>query len=279
MPERADLTDDAILDGRLRLLQPRRGHRFGHDAILLAAAVPAGDDDHAVDLGAGVGAAGLALLARVPKARVTLIELEPALAALAQENIVRNAFAGRAKALAFDAGATARAFTAAGLPAGCADHVLMNPPFNDSAHQPSPDASRRRAHVAGEKLLATWLSAAARLLRPGGSVTMIWRAQALQAVLVEISARFGGVSVLPIHGKPDQPAIRVILSGRSGSRGELTILPGLTLNDSNNRPTAEAEAILRQGRALPGVKPIASPSHSAGRPIRAKRPRSSRAAE
>src|SRR5437016_1025102 len=36
-----DVTEDTVLGGRLRLRQPRRGHRVGHDAILLAAAVPA----------------------------------------------------------------------------------------------------------------------------------------------------------------------------------------------------------------------------------------------
>jgi tRNA1(Val) A37 N6-methylase TrmN6 len=51
-----DVTDDAVLSGRLRLLQPRRGHRFGHDAVLLAAATAARDGDRIVDLGAGVGA-------------------------------------------------------------------------------------------------------------------------------------------------------------------------------------------------------------------------------
>ena len=35
----ADTTEDAVLGGRLILRQPRRGHRFGHDAILLAAAM------------------------------------------------------------------------------------------------------------------------------------------------------------------------------------------------------------------------------------------------
>src|SRR3954467_1857941 len=68
-----DVTDDAVLGGRLRLLQPRRGHRFGHDAILLAAATQARAGEHAVEFGAGVGAAGLALAARCPDVRVTLI--------------------------------------------------------------------------------------------------------------------------------------------------------------------------------------------------------------
>ena len=38
MNDRADITEDAFLGGRLRLRQPRKGHRAGHDAMLLAAA-------------------------------------------------------------------------------------------------------------------------------------------------------------------------------------------------------------------------------------------------
>src|SRR5260370_32609704 len=78
-----DLTDDAVLGGRLRLLQLRHGHRFGHDAILLAAATPARDGNRVADLGAGVGAARLALAARVPGAPVVLVEVSVGPAALA----------------------------------------------------------------------------------------------------------------------------------------------------------------------------------------------------
>ena len=35
------LTEDAFLGGKLRLRQPKSGHRAGHDAMLLAAATPA----------------------------------------------------------------------------------------------------------------------------------------------------------------------------------------------------------------------------------------------
>src|ERR1700741_1966998 len=87
---RDGVTEDAVLGGRLRLRQPRRGHRVGHDAILLAAACPARTGDKVVDLGAGIGAAGLALAARVPGTTVTLVEVEPTLAALADENVRRN---------------------------------------------------------------------------------------------------------------------------------------------------------------------------------------------
>ena len=56
---------DAVLGGRLKLRQPLKGHRVGHDAILLAAATGGRAGEHAVEFGAGVGAAGLALAARV----------------------------------------------------------------------------------------------------------------------------------------------------------------------------------------------------------------------
>src|SRR5437016_2413632 len=83
-------TQDAILGGRLVLRQRRRGHRVGHDAILLAAATGGRAREHAVDLGSGVGAAGLALGLRVPGLKVTLVEVDASLAALAAENARAN---------------------------------------------------------------------------------------------------------------------------------------------------------------------------------------------
>ena len=60
-----ETTRDALLGGRLMLTQPRTGHRAGHAALLLAALAPA-QARRIVDLGAGVGTAGLAVLAALP---------------------------------------------------------------------------------------------------------------------------------------------------------------------------------------------------------------------
>ncbi len=108
-------SEDAVLGGRLVLRQPLRGHRFGHDAILLAAATAAQAGEQAVDLGAGVGAAGLALARRVEGLGVTLVEIDPALAALARDNAARNGLADRVRAVCLDVAAPAAAFAAAGL--------------------------------------------------------------------------------------------------------------------------------------------------------------------
>jgi tRNA1(Val) A37 N6-methylase TrmN6 len=239
-----------VLGGRLVLRQPRRGHRVGHDAILLAAATPAEGGEHAVDFGAGVGAAGLALAARVPGLRVTLAEVDPALAALAADNIRRNGFAESARAVVLDVTAGARAFVAAALPSGSAARVLMNPPFNDPAtSRASPEAARRRAHVSAG--LGPWLRSAARMLGTGGTVTLIWRADGLADVLAALAQGFGAVTLQPMHPRPDAPAIRVLVRAVKGSRAPLALVPGLVLAGADGRASEAAEAVLRHAAALP----------------------------
>ena len=246
------VTDDAVLDGRLRLMQPAKGHRVGHDAILLAAATAAKKGEHAVDLGAGVGGAGLALASRVDRLRVTLVDIDPALAALAAENAERNRLADRVRAVVLDVAAPARAFAVAGLKPGSADRVLMNPPFHDVRRQKSsPHAARRLAHAASPALLPGWISAATRLLSARGVLTLIWRADGLSDVLAALNRGFGGVAVLPVHPKTGVPAIRVLVRAARQSRAPMTIYPGLMLADADGKPAALADAVLRGRSALP----------------------------
>jgi tRNA1(Val) A37 N6-methylase TrmN6 len=247
-----EFTEDTVLDGRLRLRQPRRGHRVGHDAILLAAATPAETSEHAVELGAGVGAAGMALAQRVPGLRVTLVEIDPALCALARANAQANGLGDRVTAAVLDVTASGRTFAAAGLRPACAQHVLMNPPFNDpTTQQPSPDPARRRAYAAAASL-TSWIGCAHRLLADGGTLTLIWRADGLAAVL-DALGRFGGVAVKPVYPRPEAAAIRVLVGARKGSRAPLQLLPGLELNDASGRATDAAESILRDAAPLPLV--------------------------
>jgi tRNA1(Val) A37 N6-methylase TrmN6 len=247
---REELTDDAALGGRLHLLQPRRGHRFGHDGILLAAATPAHDGDRVADLGAGVGAAGLALASRVPGARVTLVEIDARLAALARENAARNGLAGRVDAVTLDVAALPADFVSAGLADGSCDIVLMNPPFHDQALPASPDPGRRGAHSLTATDLADWVAAAQRLLRPGGILTLIFRADGVPMLLDMLGGGFGAVTLMPVHPKPGAAAIRVLLAATNGSRGPFSILPSLVLAEADGTPTAQIEAILRHGAAL-----------------------------
>jgi len=249
--EAAATTQDAILGGRLILRQPKRGHRVGHDAILLAAATDARAGEQAADLGSGVGAAGLALARRVAGLSVTLVEIDAALAALAVENAESNGLADRVDVNVIDVAAPARQFVATGLGPGSMARVLMNPPFNDPARQNvSPDAGRRLAHAAPRDTLVEWMRRAAWLLAPSGTLTLIWRADGL-AGLLSAADTFGGFAIVPVYPRPNAAAIRVLVRMIKGSRASLSLRPGLTLNDAHGQSTAEAEAILREGKVLP----------------------------
>ena len=245
----ADTTEDAFLGGKLCLRQPRSGHRSGHDAILLAAATSARAGDRVVEFGAGVGAAGLALARRVAGINLVLVEIDPQLARLARENVSANDIA--AGVIALDVTSSAEAFAAAGLKADSADAVLMNPPFNDAArHRASPDPARASAHVADSETLDAWVHASRRLLKSGGALTLIWRADGLPEVLAALGRGFGSLSILPVHGDAARPAVRILIRAVKGGRAPTRILPGLLLKDESGLPNKQAAKILAGGEGL-----------------------------
>ena len=237
--------DTTLLAGSLKLRQLVAGHRAGTDAVLLAAAAGA-VTGHVVDVGAGAGAAGLAVALRSPDCRVSLLEREPELCRVAADNIALNGLAGRAEAVAADALAPA-ARAAAGLAGHCADVLLTNPPYQVSAtSRVSPDPLKARAHTFATKDaegLEAWLRACAALLRPGGDFVLIHRADALGDVLAACARRFGALRIRPVFPKDGAPASRILVRGVAGSRAPLAILPGLTLHRPDGGFTAEAAAI------------------------------------
>jgi len=244
------LTEDAFLGGRLRLRQPKSGHRAGHDAMLLAAATPARPGDRVVDFGAGVGAAGLALATRISGIRIVLVEIDEILAELARGNAASNRI--EAKIIAMDLASGAEAFAGAGLAPDSVDVVLMNPPFNDSKrHRSSPNRNRQIAHVADAATLESWVHAARRILKSAGVLTLIWRADGIAQVLAALDRGFGSLAILPVHGNAATPAIRVLIRAIKGGRAPAAIYPGLMLNDESGLPNKQVQEILAGKGALP----------------------------
>ena len=229
---------ETFLDGRVKARQPESGFRSGTDAVLLAAAVPARAGETVLELGAGSGVASLCLAARVPGLSVTGVEIDAALAALAQENAAASALAA--------AFAAADVFA---LPPSLKrefDQVLANPPFHGEGNAP-PDAARARALMDGGSL-PQWLSTGLQRTVSGGFFTAILRADRLGEALAALPPC--GVNILPLWPRAGMAAKRVILQARKGSRAPQALLPGLALHDAEGRYTPEAEAILRGGASL-----------------------------
>ncbi len=244
------VTDDAFLGGRLKLLQPARGHRSGHDAMLLAAAAPS-KIWHAVDLGAGAGAAGLALLARGAAQNVTLIEIDAELVKISRENAARNGFKDHVQAVRANVGKVGKANGPKQVEAGSAELVIMNPPFNDpSRNHASPDKSKKKAHSAPDSDIGLWLQCAARLLRANGHVVLIHRPEAIVNIITGMEGRFGAAEIIPVHSRARGPAIRLIVRAIKGRRAAPAFRPGFVLANDDGSQSKAAEAVLREGASL-----------------------------
>ncbi len=235
-PMPADVTEDRLLGQRLLLRQPALGHRAGTDAVLLIAA--AGQGARTVDLGSGVGTAGLGLVRLGRTSFVSLVERDAETAALARGNIAL------AHVVAADVAAPARTLAAAGLPAGQADVVVANPPYNTPGrHRASPDARRADAHALLPAGFEPWCRAAARALKPGGRFVLVHRPEALAWLLPLLERRFRGLALVPVHARSGEPARRVLISGTLGSRAPIRVCPAFVLHRADGSFTDEAAAI------------------------------------
>lgn len=234
-------TEDALLGGRVRLLQPARGYRVAVDAVLLAAAVAAGRGERILDLGAGVGSVGLCLAVRVPDCEVVGIELQPALAELAARNAGLNRVGVRVRTLVHD--------LAQPLPDDLAafDHVATNPPYLAAAvADPSPDRSKALATVESSANLDRWLTVAVGALKPAGSLLAIHRSDRLEEIVGHLARLgWGDISVKRLC-----PAARVLVRARRSDRLDRREVAPLVLHRAGGGYTEAAEAILRHAQPL-----------------------------
>jgi tRNA1(Val) A37 N6-methylase TrmN6 len=235
------ITENAVLDGRVRLLQPERGYRAGLDAALLAAACDAAEGARVLEAGCGVGAALLAAATRRPKVRFTGLERDPAAAALARRNVELNGLAERVEILDGD---VAQRFPA--LDRAPFDAVLANPPFFDDPQALRGPAPERRGAWMADDGLAAWIGFLLKAAREGGTLTVIHRADRLADILALLAPKAGSVQVRPIHPFADAPAKRVLVRAIKTGRAPLQLLPALVLHARDGgKHTAEVEAILR----------------------------------
>ncbi len=245
-PVQADVSEDLLLGGRLRLRQPTLGYRAGLDAALLAAACDAKPGERVLEAGCGVGAALLAAAARRPGAHFTGVERDPAALALAKENIALNGLGDRITAIGGD---VADGFRALGLPPF--DAAQANPPFfDDPGVLRGPHPARQAAYIAPEGL-AAWARFLLMAVREGGTITLIHRADRLGDILSLLAPKAGSIRIRPVQPFADQPAKRVLVRAIKTGRAPLVLLPPLVLHDRTDaKHTPAAEAILRGEAAL-----------------------------
>jgi tRNA1Val (adenine37-N6)-methyltransferase len=202
-----EVTEDALLRGRIKLYQPVRGFRSSLDPVLLAGFV-APPFGRFLDIGCGTGALAFLLLARDPAAKGVGLELQPRLARLAARGVAANGFGWRFHVLNADA----REPPAPALGGGF-DLAVSNPPFQPVGQGDlPPDPERRVAHHEVELKLGQWLDLAARQVRPGGRVAAVFTAPRTGELLAGMNARgLRPCRLRLVHPRPQEPATRVLV--------------------------------------------------------------------
>lgn len=242
-----DLTQDAFLNGRVMIWQPRVGYRAATDPVFLAASVPARSGDTVLELGCGVGVASLCLHSRVAGLSLTGVELQPVYAALARRNVAANGAAMQV----IEADLTA---LPADLRAQSFDHVIANPPYYPAQGPQAQDAGRDRA-LREATPLAQWIDTALRRCRDGGYVSFIHLTERLPDLLAGFLPR-ASCRVLPLTARAHRPARRVIVQARKGGRAPFVLLPPLVIHQGDSHPgdgehfTEDVRALMRDTGAL-----------------------------
>lgn len=243
----SDLRADGFLGGRLTVLQPTYGYRSGADAVMLAAACPAKPGQNVLELGCGAGVASLCLGWRVDQLCLTGLERQESYAALARQNatannIALNVVTGDLCCLPTE------------LRNQNFHHVIANPPYFLAGTE-AADTGRQLARREITPL-ETWVDVALRRLRPKGTLTMIQRADRLDALLIALTGRAGAINILPVAARAGRDAGRVILTARKSARTPLRLRAPFIMHASlahfedREDLSAEASAVLREGKAI-----------------------------
>lgn len=233
-----------VLNGAVKLRQIAGGFRTSSDAVLLAAACPAKEGQHILDLGCGIGTAGLCTIQRINNTRLTGIDIQPDHVGIATENAALNNNAHRCEFMVGDV----RDFDITKF-----DHVICNPPYEEAGkHLTSPSGKNAlaRGHLDEDTDLSLWIKCAFRCVRSGGSFTMIHKADQVQAIIQALGKSFGATEIIPLWPKAGVPAKRVIIRTIKHRKTPATILPGLILHEADGSYTNAAQEILRGGEGL-----------------------------
>ena len=240
--ERVDEIND-----RVKLIQRENGLTFGTDAYLLSCFCRPVKNGRAADLGCGTGVISLLLAARERYQKIYAVEVQEQFAALAARNVDLNGFFDTVSVLNRDV----RELKPADF-GGELDVIFSNPPYMRA--QSGYACTHEEKQIARHEILgdlADFTTAAARCLRYGGSLYLVYRPDRLETLFSALRmAKFAPKRMLFVQDAPDKAPAMVLCEARLGGNEGLVMLPTLILRESaqNGAPlTARAQRIYDTG--------------------------------
>lgn len=244
-----EVIETTLLNGRVKLLQPKLGFHASIDTVFLAASVSAKGSDEILDIGCGVGSAGLCVLARLPKIKLTGIDIQPEMVDLACQNAALNDVSRQTRFVHGDLR------TEKDINDNAFGSVIMNPPYQEAGtHTPSPTRNKALSHgeEASGASLEEWVKYAHRKLKQGGTLVAIHRADRMDDIVSTLTRRrwFGSIVVYPLYSRQGDDAKRIIVRARKERFAPLVLKTGMVIHEADGKYTNGAQAVLGAAEAL-----------------------------
>lgn len=223
-------TLDTFFNGKLQIIQKKRGYRFSVDAILLSQFVRIQKNERVIDLGTGCGILPL-LLSYTTKARSFVgVEIQKGLADCAKRNVVLNHLEDRISILEQDFRELRGTF-----PSGSFDVALSNPPYRKyrtGRINPSMEKAIARHEIKGT--LEDLISITSYLLPPKGRFTMIFPASRTVDLFVALrEERLEPKRLQFVHPRTGNEAEFILIESIKTSGAELKVMDPLILHESH----------------------------------------------
>jgi tRNA1Val (adenine37-N6)-methyltransferase len=233
-------TINSILGGAITIVQPSDGYRFSVDSILLARYARPRRQIRILELGAGCGVVSVVLAALHQPKEAVAVEVQPPLAAMIEHNARLNGIAAL-RAICADVRETIPELRAERF-----DYVVANPPYRAATRgRESPDAQRRIARGGGGATLSEFIAAAARYVRHGGKLAIVFTASRTAELVTEMRQQtFEPKRIRFIHPMPGEAATMILLEARKGGGVETIVEPPLFVYGSPGVYSEEARAML-----------------------------------
>ncbi len=224
-----DETLDTFFNGKLQILQKKRGYRFSIDAILLSRFIKIRKNEKAIDLGTGCGILPL-LLSHTTKAHSFVgVEIQKGLAELAKKNVCLNDLADRISVLDKDFRELKEMF-----PPGSFNVVFSNPPYRKyrtGRVNPTPEKAIARHEIKGT--LEDLISIASYLLPAKGRCYLIYPASRVVDLLFILrSNRLEPKRIQLVYPHFDEEAKFILIESIKASGVELKISKSLILHET-----------------------------------------------
>ena len=221
------------------ILQDPQFFSFGTDAVLLADFADVRKGESVVDFGTGCGIIPILMAAHTDCGDITGIEIQEELAAMAQRSIDMNALGTRVRIVCGDL-KDAKKMVAHGV-----DVVVCNPPYEKlGSGKENAYASVNIAKREVKCTLCDVVSSAAKVLRTGGRLYMIYRTERMPELMACMSAhRIAAKRIRLVAPQQGRAPNFVLVEGRKGGADGAVFMPTLIVYGEDGAYTPELKRI------------------------------------